>query len=273
MVGELQVPEGAGGLSVSRASPDTEVCTEAKERYFQAMVGQGSFSPQPSPLRLPWGPLLYHQHPDGRLSSRQSVDALLFDEGVCPLFMEHQSGPCCGRKEGDIVLWADVQDQLETCEGIIARVVELGHSPNGRETRHPNVQASFSPPVVSLLSTQHALPTRGAQPIAVRYVTSFFPIQSFPVVFAPSCYTPEDAFPSLWNAVPALSFLLERPTLSREAVSITSFNSLPACSKSSVCPLLALERSFPGPASLAFSLSVFFPAGLPGLEAKTCSQP
>lgn len=44
MVGELQVPEGTGGLSVSRASPDTEVCTEAKERYFQAMVGQGSFS-------------------------------------------------------------------------------------------------------------------------------------------------------------------------------------------------------------------------------------
>lgn len=53
-------PKGLEGLSVSRALPDTEVYTEAEERYFQAMVGQGSFSPQPSPLRLPWGPLLYH---------------------------------------------------------------------------------------------------------------------------------------------------------------------------------------------------------------------
>lgn len=164
---------------------------------------------------------MYHQHPDGRLSSGQSVDALFFDEGVCPLFMKHQSGPCCGRKEGDIVLWADVQDQLETCAGRIGRAVELGHPPDGRETCHSSVHASFSqgdpPGLMCPTCSLHSMP---CPPVVHspfpprRHVTSFSSVQSFPVVFAPSCYTPEDAFPSLWNATPALSFLLERPTLS-----------------------------------------------------------
>lgn len=85
----------------------------------------GELLPSASPLKLPWGPCLYHQHPNRCLSSCHGIDALFSNEGVRPLLMEHKPSPGCGRKEGDIVLLTDVQDQLETCWGRIARAIEL----------------------------------------------------------------------------------------------------------------------------------------------------
>lgn len=136
-LGSLQMLEGtrkAGAL------PGTEVFMEqgwagAMNDIFrhERAAWTGELLPSALPLRLPWGPCLYHQHPNRRLSSGHGIDALLSNEGVRPLLMKHQPSPCCGRKEGDIVLLTDVQDQLETCWGRTAWVIEFVYPADGRE--------------------------------------------------------------------------------------------------------------------------------------------
>lgn len=136
-LGSLQVLEGtreAGAL------PGTEVCTEqgwvgAMKDIFRhgRAAWTGELLPSVLPLKLPWGPCLYHQHPNRRLSSCHGIDALLSNEGVRPLLMKHQPSPCCGRKEGDIVLLTDVQDQLETCWGRTGQVTEFVYPASEKE--------------------------------------------------------------------------------------------------------------------------------------------
>lgn len=176
--------------------PGTEVCMEqgwagVMNASFWAWEGSldGGASPFSLPPKLPWGRCLYHQHPNRCLSSCHGIDALFSNEGVRPLLMEHKPSPCCGCKEGDIVLLTDVQDQLETCwegqRGLLSLYIlrwEGGH--------HPSDQALFSQgvlwvpqsppgplgPTCSLSSTQHDLSTHAAYPTPpTRHVTSSSP--------------------------------------------------------------------------------------------------
>lgn len=143
----------------------------------------------------------------------------------------------------------------------------------------PQPPPGLTCPTCSLSSAQHDLPTHAALPAPHDMTRDLIPSPSHPPHttcdlispssgVAPSCYASEAAFPSLWNAVPALSFLLKRPTLSSGCSwyhFLQQLSGLFRASEPSACPL-------PVPISPPFyPQTPPTPTGLPGLEAKSCS--
>lgn len=91
------------------------------------------------PPLAPLGLRPYHQHSDGCLCPRHGIDALIFDEGVRSLLMEHQPGTGRGREEGHIVFLAYVQDQLQACgKGLL--------NSHPKAEGRPTIHLSRSPP-------------------------------------------------------------------------------------------------------------------------------
>lgn len=55
----------------------------------------------------------YHQHSDGGFCPSHGVDALILEEGEALLLVQHQPGPSGRGQVGNVVLLADVQNQLQ----------------------------------------------------------------------------------------------------------------------------------------------------------------
>lgn len=55
----------------------------------------------------------YHQHSNGGFCPSHGVDALILEEGEALLLMQHEPGPSGRGQVGNVVLLADVQNQLQ----------------------------------------------------------------------------------------------------------------------------------------------------------------